>query len=93
MHCVDLGKSFQTHIYLQNLVSIQPRTSPLKFAVRATHGSTSDRLPREVLLTLGQLDGEEKVDPSVLGQADEVTARSWSTEFDKVLKIQLRLSS
>ena len=25
----------------------------------------SDRLPREVLLTLGQLDGEEKVDPSV----------------------------
>ena len=47
MHCVDLGKSLsmslllnffsneiaiQTHIYLQNLVSIQPRTSPLKFA-------------------------------------------------------------
>jgi len=26
----------------------------------------------QVLLTLGQLDGEEKVDPSVLGQADEV---------------------
>ena len=32
MHCVDLGESFQTHIYLQNLASIQPRTSPLKFA-------------------------------------------------------------
>ena len=30
VHCVDLGESFQTHIYLQNLVSIQPRTSPLK---------------------------------------------------------------
>ena len=30
MHCVDLGESFQTHIFLQNLVSIQPRTSPLK---------------------------------------------------------------
>jgi T-complex protein 1 subunit alpha len=26
----------------------------------------------QVLLTLGQLDGEEKVEPSVLGQADEV---------------------
>merc|ERR1712196_362313 len=26
----------------------------------------------QVLLTLGQLDGEEKVDPSVLGQAEEV---------------------
>ena len=29
--CVDLGESFQTHMYLQNLASIQPRTSPLKF--------------------------------------------------------------
>ena len=32
VHCVDLGESLQTHIYLQNFVSIQPRTSPLKFA-------------------------------------------------------------
>ena len=31
VHCVDLGESFPTHIYLQNLASIQPRTSPLKF--------------------------------------------------------------
>ena len=32
MHCVDLGESFPTHIFLQNLASIQPRTSPVKFA-------------------------------------------------------------
>ena len=32
MHYVDLGESFQTHIYLQNLASIQPRTSLVKFA-------------------------------------------------------------
>ena len=32
MHCVDLGKSFPTHIFLQNLASIQRRTSPVKFA-------------------------------------------------------------
>ena len=32
VHCADLGESFQTHIYLQNLASIQPRTSPVKFA-------------------------------------------------------------
>ena len=32
MHCVDLGESFPTHIFLQNLASIQPRTSRLKFA-------------------------------------------------------------
>ena len=32
VHCVDLDESFQTNIYLQNFVSIQPRTSSLKFA-------------------------------------------------------------
>ena len=32
MHCVDLGESFPTHILLQNLASIQLRTSPFKFA-------------------------------------------------------------
>ena len=32
VHCVDLGESFPTHILLQNLASIQPRTSPFKFA-------------------------------------------------------------
>ena len=32
VHCVDLGESFQTHIYLQDLASTQPRTSPVKFA-------------------------------------------------------------
>ena len=32
MHCVDLGESFPTSIYLTNLASIQPRTSLVKFA-------------------------------------------------------------
>ena len=32
MFCVDLGESFQTHIFLQKFVSIQPRTDRLKFA-------------------------------------------------------------
>ena len=32
VHCVDLGESFPTHIFLQNLASIKPRTSPVKFA-------------------------------------------------------------
>ena len=30
VHFVDLGESFPTHIYMQNLASIQPRTSPPK---------------------------------------------------------------
>ena len=32
VHCVDLVESFQTHIQLQHLASIQPRTSCVKFA-------------------------------------------------------------
>ena len=37
VHCVELGESFQTHMYLQNLDSIQPRTSPVKFG-RSVYG-------------------------------------------------------
>ena len=40
VHCVDLGESFQTHIYLQNFVSIQPGTSPPKFAAFAAARET-----------------------------------------------------
>ena len=32
VHCVDLGESFPTSIHLQNLASIQPRTSSPRFA-------------------------------------------------------------
>ena len=32
VNLVDLVKSFPTHTYLQNLASIQKRTSPIKFA-------------------------------------------------------------
>ena len=31
VHCVDLGESFRTSIYLQNLALIQPRTSLFNF--------------------------------------------------------------
>ena len=34
VHCVDLGESFPTSIYLQKSASIQPRTSPSKFGAK-----------------------------------------------------------
>ena len=43
MHCGDLGESFQTHIYLQILASIPPRTSPLKFARSPPPGLARNR--------------------------------------------------
>ena len=42
VHCVDLGESFPTSIYLQNLASIQPRTSLVKFAHSPCTESTTD---------------------------------------------------
>ena len=45
VHCVDLGESFQTHIFLQDFASIQPRTSPAKFA-RSSGTSASSPPPR-----------------------------------------------
>ena len=45
VNLVDLVKSFPTNIFLQNLASIQKRTSPLKFAhlaEKSANGSVSN---------------------------------------------------
>ena len=47
---VDLVKSFPTNIFLQNLASIQKRTSPIKFAhlaEKSGKGSISNLSTRE----------------------------------------------
>ena len=56
VHCVDLGESIQTHIFLQNFASIQPRTSPHKF-VHLQHDGGD--LHRGALL--GGLDREHEL--------------------------------
>ena len=43
VHCVDLGESFQTHIYLQNLASIQPTHQ--QFRVKYYYSQSSFRTP------------------------------------------------
>ena len=43
VHCVDLDESFPTSIYLQNLASIPPRTSPVKFARSSGPTTTPSR--------------------------------------------------
>ena len=45
VNLVDLVKSFPTNIFLQNLASIQPRTSPIKsahLAEKSENGSISN---------------------------------------------------
>ena len=51
MHCVDLGERFQTHIFLQNFASIQPRTSPVKFA--RSSGAHAVRVADALLVRVG----------------------------------------
>ena len=43
---VDLVKSFPTSIHLQDLASIQPRTSPLKFACVRHHAPAGTDSPQ-----------------------------------------------
>ena len=47
VHCVDLGESFPTHIFLQNLASIQPRTSTVKCARPSSRPAPRRDLPAE----------------------------------------------
>ena len=42
--CVDLGESFQAHIYLKNLASIPPRSSPPKMVARTGRERRRGRL-------------------------------------------------
>ena len=50
VNLVDLVKSFPTNIFLQNLASIQKRTSPIKFAhfaEKSENGSISNLSTKE----------------------------------------------
>ena len=56
VNLVDLVKSFPTNIYLQNLASIQKRTSPIKFAhlaEKSGKGSISNLSTKAVAAVAG----------------------------------------
>ena len=56
VNLVDLVKSFPTNIYLQNLASIQKRTSPIKFAhlaEKSDEGSMSNLSTKVLVAYLG----------------------------------------
>jgi len=53
VHRVDLGESFQTRTYLQKLASVQPRTSPRKFA--RSSNAAAERARADVL---GDIDAD-----------------------------------
>ena len=85
VRCVDLGESFQTHIFLQNLASMQPRTSPVKFARwRTPWPAEVERLSVEACATLGRAVTEEVDDPQKALPVDfdlsEVTPADFGSE-------------
>ena len=70
VHLVDLVKSFPTNILLQNLASIQKRTSPVKFAhlaEKSGKGSISN-LSTKVRNELACACGRQFSDARALGQ-------------------------
>ena len=76
MHCVDLGESFQTHIHLQNLASIQPRTSPLKFAGPLKFAEPSNVCSPDLLFP-------EEEAPGLLQAEEEAEAHEKSDVTDR----------
>ena len=79
VNLVDLVKSFPTSIYLQNLASIQKRTSPVKFAHlagKSEKGSISNlstKVRAEALRALGCMgpDGASAVKGRLLPDGDD----------------------
>ena len=76
VNLVDLVKSFPTNILLQNLASIQKRTSPIKFAhlaEKSENGSISNLSTK--VMTLGEgmplkMIGIKKVTGGAVTRAD-----------------------
>ena len=78
VNLVDLVKSFPTNIYLQNLASIQKRTSPVKFAhlaEKSTNGSISN-LSTKALPAAGSAPTQEAASRGSPGaRAPETSAK------------------
>ena len=92
MHCVDLDESFQTHIYLQNLASIQPRTSPLKFVGSVNAGVAAVRAAEEQREAVRRIAGPilrwpEQLTHHLKSRVDELTLDDF---FDKFFRQSFR---
>ena len=70
VHCVDLGESFPTSIYLQKSASIQPRTSPSKFGGKFNSVFTS-------LLRRAPSPGARSGCPAAASRGPSPTSRTW----------------
>ena len=91
VHLVDLVKSFPTNIYLQNLASIQKRTSPVKFAhlaEKSEEGSTSNlstKVPAGRVLRVDRLRGASPAEPGS-GPCREHHPRAHRPQVDTILQ-------
>ena len=88
---MELGESFLTHIYLQNLASIQPRTSLLKFA-RSPRTDYYYRSPRCLFVAamLGAFGGTfKKIEPKLtipVTRAIDYEGTPYEVGFDVTVK-------
>ena len=90
VNLVDLVKSFPTNIFLQNLASIQKRTSPMKFAhlaEKSANGSISN-LSTKVFAPVGVIHVHV-----LHGRGPEIGYTNTVTENDVVARHLLSASS
>ena len=70
VRCVDLSESFQMNIYLQNLASIQPRTSPLKFV--GSRDAAAPEVIKQAAIATAAADRSEEQAQVIRRLKDEV---------------------
>ena len=90
VNLVDLGETFQTHICLQKLASIQPRTSPVKF-VRSSNAPL--RACHEIctqVICYSETAHVQTVSLAALGVVAELSGRFWLSGRAAQLRKALR---
>ena len=93
MHCVDLGESFRTSIYLQKLASIQPRTILVKFARSPRTDPPGNCIPSE---TGGPASAPSAPPPPIADLDAEIAAteaKLYSLKQQKLAELQGEIAS
>ena len=85
VNLVDLIKSFPTNIFLQNLTSIQKRTSPVKFAhlaEKSGNGSISNLSTKaSIAAKAGQDDAAKKLEEHEARAAQALVERFFTEPY------------
>ena len=94
VHWVDLGASFPKHIFLRNLASIQPLTSPFKFArsPRTYLPGSNRKHDDDVFVDAGTSRQDQRSDISFLDKTS-LNFEMWFVFLESVIRTKRMIDS